>query len=206
MKKTKGARWILLVTITAFVATGCAGFGKGMSEADKAAQAIAAAKAANNRAKAVDYLWRDAGKMIKKAEAALKAEDYAKAIKWANKAKNQGEIAVMQERSERARLAGMFGTGGGGSGADSYTVVRGDSLWGISGKPSVYNNPYQWPLIYKANSGKIKDADLIYPGQSLSIGRSWSSSDIDAAVQHAKSRGAWSVGVTEDSDMSYLAR
>lgn len=88
----------------------------------------------------------------------------------------------------------------------SYTVARGDHLWGISGQSRIYGNPYQWPLIYKANSDQIEDADLINPGQTLTINRSASAADINAAVRHAKSRGSWSLGVTEDSDKAYLAR
>ncbi|HEB87678.1 MAG TPA: hypothetical protein ENI68_11785, partial [Gammaproteobacteria bacterium] len=83
---------------------------------------------------------------------------------------------------------------------------RGDNLWDISAKPSIYNNPYQWPLIYKNNSDQIKDADLIYPDQKLNIDTHPSSSDVDAAVAHAKSRGSWSLGVVEKSDKAYLAR
>jgi len=88
--------------------------------------------------------------------------------------------------------------------SDTYLVVRGDSLWKISGKPDIYNNPYQWPMIYKANRDKIKDADLIYPGQELAITRGNSQDEIDAAVNHAKTRGAWSLGVVEETDKSYL--
>jgi len=89
---------------------------------------------------------------------------------------------------------------------DTYLVVRGDSLWKISGKPDIYNNPYHWPLIYKANRDKINDADLIHPGQELTIERGSSSADVDAAVEHAKTRGAWSLGVVEESDKAYLNR
>lgn len=86
----------------------------------------------------------------------------------------------------------------------SYQVERGDSLWGISGKAEIYANPYQWPLIYKNNSDKIKDADLIHPGQVFDIDNNPSSSDVSAAVNHAKTRGRWSIGVVEDSDKAYL--
>ncbi len=88
----------------------------------------------------------------------------------------------------------------------TYEVQRGDHLWGIASQPRIYGNPYAWPLIYKSNSGKIKDADLIYPGQSFDINRSASSADMDAAVRHAKTRGEWKLGVTEDSDKAYLKR
>ena len=89
---------------------------------------------------------------------------------------------------------------------DSYTVARGDHLWGISSQPRIYGNPYQWPLIYKANSDQIKDADLINPGQVFTINRNASASDVDAAVRHAKTRGAWTLGATEASDKAYLSK
>lgn len=88
----------------------------------------------------------------------------------------------------------------------SYTVVKGDSLWRISGKDMVYGNPYQWPLIYKQNASQIKDADLIYPDQNFNISRTPGAGDVAAAVQHAKTRGAWSVGAVEASDKAYLAK
>lgn len=86
----------------------------------------------------------------------------------------------------------------------TYAVVKGDSLWTISGKSEVYGNPYAWPLIYKANSDKIKDADLIFPGQELGVDKAPTQSSMDAATKHAKTRGAWSVGAVEESDKAYL--
>lgn len=91
-------------------------------------------------------------------------------------------------------------------GLTSYTVVRGDSLWDIASYRVIYGNPYQWPLIYKANSDQIKDADLIYPGQVFKIPRDMSASDIEAAINHARTRGAWSLGVVEESDQAYLSQ
>jgi nucleoid-associated protein YgaU len=87
-----------------------------------------------------------------------------------------------------------------------YEVMAGDSLWGIAGQGNVYGDPYQWPLIFKANSDQIKDADLIYPGQQLEIERNPSAAAVDAAIQHARTRGAWSLGVVEESDRAFLAR
>lgn len=87
---------------------------------------------------------------------------------------------------------------------DTYQVETGDNLWNISGKNEIYADPYQWPLIYKTNRDKIKDADLIYSGQVFDIDRTASQSDIDAAVTHAKTRGAWTLGEQEESDKAYL--
>ncbi len=55
----------------------------------------------------------------------------------------------------------------------SHTVVKGECLWRISEQAQIYNDPFMWPLIYKANRDKItKSPDLIYPGQVFSIPRS----------------------------------
>ncbi len=51
----------------------------------------------------------------------------------------------------------------------SYTVAKGDHLWGISEMSEIYGTPYNWPLIYKSNSSQINDADLIFPGQEMDI-------------------------------------
>ncbi|OBS09937.1 hypothetical protein Thpro_020987 [Acidihalobacter prosperus] len=86
----------------------------------------------------------------------------------------------------------------------SFTVSKGDTLWGIAGMPLIYGNPYEWPLIYKANAGKIHDPDLIYPGQDLTIDQGASQAAIDAAIYHAKHRGAWKLGQPTASDLKYL--
>jgi LysM repeat protein len=91
------------------------------------------------------------------------------------------------------------------SGFGSYTVVSGDNLWNIASSSSIYGDPYKWPLIFKANKSKISDADLIYPGQIFDIDQSPSGSAVSAAVRHAKTRGAWSVGTVEASDRTYLS-
>jgi LysM repeat protein len=88
--------------------------------------------------------------------------------------------------------------------SSSYEVNQGDHLWGISEKS--YGNAYKWPLIYKANSDKIKDADLIYPGQVLNVESDPSDADSAAAINHAKTRGSWSIGATEASDTAYLTQ
>ena len=116
--------------------------------------------------------------------------------------------ATQPEKKEETKAAAEVqpaATGPARKADDSYSVVRGDHLWGISSKPTIYGNPYQWPLIFKANRDKIKDADLIQPGQVLSINRNASAAEVDAAVRHAKTRGAWKLGVVEDSDKKYLS-
>ena len=49
----------------------------------------------------------------------------------------------------------------------TYTVVRGDCLWNIAKK--YYGNGSKYTVIYNANRDKIKNPNLIYPGQVLTI-------------------------------------
>ncbi len=51
----------------------------------------------------------------------------------------------------------------------TYTVVKGDCLWNIAKKKDIYNNPFAWPNIYKANRDQIKNPNLIYPKQNFKI-------------------------------------
>lgn len=44
-----------------------------------------------------------------------------------------------------------------------------DCLWNISGKIDIYGDPFQWPKIWQANTEIIRNPDLIYPGQKLTI-------------------------------------
>ena len=48
-----------------------------------------------------------------------------------------------------------------------HTVVKGDCLWDIAGY--YYNDPFLWPVIYKANEDSIADPHWIYPGEVFVI-------------------------------------
>ncbi|MGH8127573.1 MAG: LysM peptidoglycan-binding domain-containing protein [Gammaproteobacteria bacterium] len=90
------------------------------------------------------------------------------------------------------------------SAQSTYTVTRGDTLWGISGKSSIYGNPYEWPLIYMNNADKINNPDRIYPDQQLNIRSNPSQDSVDSATHYAKTRGPWKNGQAMSKDHAWL--
>lgn len=137
------------------------------------------------------------------AEAKKKAEeDAARAKEEEIKKKAEEETRLKAEEEATARAAEEAKAGeeakaaeeeAGAAGKASHEVVKGESLWKIAKHKNTYENPFMWPLIYKANHDKINDPDLIYPKQVFSIPRDSSSDDKDKAVRHAKHRGEWSL-------------
>ncbi len=173
-------RWLLVMVASLFVVglilSGCAQ--KPTAELEKAEKALQAAKeagapewapdryqAAENKLNEGKNLF-DRGK-YKKAKPALEeaaqlaelARQEAIAAKKAAEAKEEKEEKPAPVVEEKPAIK------------TSHTVVKGECLWKIAGYEDVYGDPFQWPLIYDANRDQIKNPDLIYPGQVLTIPR-----------------------------------
>jgi len=92
---------LLTAMALAALMSGCAGESVKPATAESANASIAAAKAARQKAASVDGEWRDTAKMIKQAEKAAAAKDYAKATKLANAARDEGELGYEQAVSQQ---------------------------------------------------------------------------------------------------------
>jgi len=166
--------------------------------------AIYAAKLKNARARNLGAEWEENAQVIAEAEQAAADCENERAMTLANQAEDAAAAAIAAMQTEvvveEVMVVEEESPYMGG-----YLVVGGDSLWTIAGQDSIYGNPFEWPLIYKANSGQIKDADLIFPGQYFYIPKA-KGPDRANAIAHAKNRGAWTIGETEASDLDYLAQ
>lgn len=70
-------------------------------------------------------------------------------------------------RADFSDVAGSSDTTADGVAARTYTVVSGDSLSKIAKRQ--YGDANKWHAIFDANRDKIKDPDLIQPGQVLTL-------------------------------------
>ncbi|MEA3506467.1 MAG: LysM peptidoglycan-binding domain-containing protein [Elusimicrobiota bacterium] len=117
-----------------------------------------AIKEAGQLIEELDSLGGDTGpseEFLSDAEAAFDEENYTDAYNLAEKS-----IKISRERISALRK-GTYIVG---------TWARDkDCLWNIAAKENIYNDPWKWKRIYKANSEKIDNPDLIYPDQKLVI-------------------------------------
>ncbi len=157
-----------------------------------ARKAIDSAQAALQKAKEAEApqyapdLYQAACGVMKGALNSFKVGDYIRALRQANraaqlaiKAKEAAE-KVKEELSQKRRPS-------------THKVQKGECLWIIAGNDRIYTNPLLWPLIYWANRSQIKDPDLIYPGQVLSIPWNVPTQEQKEAISFSKHRGPWSL-------------
>ena len=167
----------------------------------QARAAIAKAASLVERTRTSDCLLTDANRMVSRARNALSSGQAGRALDLADDA----QISVQREQEACVRKAQAEDSPDPVSAQlSSYTVRRGDNLWDIAGKGNIYGDPFMWPLIYKQNRGAIEDPDLIFPDQILSIRTNPLEREVKDAINHARTRGEWSLDSLESSDTRYL--
>ena len=97
MNHTKKLVRLALISVLVF---GCASYGTANATQEDYNAAVADAKKSLKDAKEAKYEWRDSGKILDKADKAAKAGDFTTAIKLANQAKHQGDLALAQSKMQ----------------------------------------------------------------------------------------------------------
>ncbi len=104
-----------------------------------------------NKQEEIDAVWAELNE-IRKNKLALLPEFYNKIVDIARRIKN---LKVKEERPT-------------GYTVGTWAEDR-DCLWNIAGKMEIYGDPFQWPKIWHDNMDKIRNPDIIHPGQVLTI-------------------------------------
>jgi hypothetical protein len=106
MKRIVSGKQLAIVVFALGVTAGCASTAQEPAPAGpspEANQAIGAAKGAVAKATSLNWIWRDTEKLLSQAEAAAAEGDNAAAIKLANEAREEAELAVNQYYLEKAK-------------------------------------------------------------------------------------------------------
>ena len=105
---------------------------------------------------------------INLAEQAFDDEEYLEAIDLAREAIRIADILLaMTDEEEEQPTTVQEETEKWKSYVVKLNIKKRDCLWRIA--EYMYDNPWLWPEIYKANKDQIENPDIIYPGQELKI-------------------------------------
>ncbi len=197
----------LLTPLVLMLASGCS-TNPPMQEMSDARQSVEAAEDIGAEQHAPDAL-SSAQQLLSRAESDIQSGEYEEAQKDAVAAREAARqaLAITQAKNDTAQQEPVTPAPMIEPIVDvtpplpaTYVVEKKDNLWDIAAKPSIYGDAHLWPLLLKANTKIIADADLIYPGQTFTIERKPTPAEIEAAINHATHHR----GTSADKDSAYL--
>lgn len=102
-------------------------------------------------------------------------------------AEEDDTVSFQEKETRVARPAGIrIGNTRSGPGKlSSWTTQAGDTLWKIAERPEIYGAGQLYPLIYKANRDRIRDANNLPEGLVLSIPRDVPDPEIEIALEES---------------------
>jgi len=185
-KLSKAGLGILLVCIgLGLLLSGCPS--KPTAELEQAEAALAKAKAAGAMEKA-PAKYKSAEDKLAEAKRMIDQRRYTKARNLLEEATQLARLAeqaaLAPERAPAVSAAEPEAVRTGGE-TGNHVVVKGECLWKIAGYEQIYEDPFQWPLIYQANRDQIKNPDLIYPRQDFKVPHDANTDEIKAARKKA---------------------
>ena len=128
----------------------------------------AAAEAAKKEAEAARAQAEQEAALRREAEAKAAAAEAARSQAEQEAATNAAaEMDRLRQELEAEKAARREMEQAAKAKAQTYVVKSGDSLSKIA--KEIYGDAKRWPEIFEANRDKIKDPNLIHPGQELRI-------------------------------------
>lgn len=113
----------------------------------------------------------EANTLLSSAKTSFDAEDYQNAINYANQATELAKLAKQEILALEEKVPVVVEKKEEPITINTHKVKKGECLWWIAEYKDIYNNPFKWTKIYKANKNKIKDPHWIYPNQEFVIPR-----------------------------------
>jgi hypothetical protein len=96
------AKTLASIVVVGLLAVGCSGYGTKMAGPEDYNKARANAITSLDGASKLHNEWRDSRKILDESEKAAKEGDFAKAVQLADKAKRQGDLAILQASSQKS--------------------------------------------------------------------------------------------------------
>lgn len=172
------------IGFTLLALSGCATQAPPTQEMSDARQSIEAAQSAGLTSPELD----SAAQLLNDASQGLREGDFDQAQKDAVAAREAAHTALAANAELITPESILVTSEPKAPQIVSYTVSKGDNLWSLASRKEFYGDAKLWPLILKANADHIDNADLLRPGQVITIKLDPSPEEASEAYEHTTKR------------------